>query len=308
MSEPAMPPVWGRAVVGVDFSEPSIAAARWTARDIAPGAQLVLAHAIHVPEPPAFLRGRYPSRDQLVQLARDGAEQRLRQLASTIATGLIWTEVRVGAPDEVLAGVASEYGADLIVVGRHGDQPGLRGRLGSTAERVLARGDRPVLVVSGEPRGTPQRILAAVDDSDATAPVLEWTRALVRRFDARATVLFVIAPPLASPGPAASAGGLAAMAPPPATERELREWAMEWLGERIGSDDAGAHIAPAVLVGYPAAAILAEAEARGSELIVLGSRGHGPVRRLVLGSVSSAVLRDANRPVLVIAPGAERHP
>lgn len=43
-----------RIVVGVDFREPSVAAARWTARELAPDAEIVLLHVVDVPRPPAF--------------------------------------------------------------------------------------------------------------------------------------------------------------------------------------------------------------------------------------------------------------
>ncbi len=49
-----------------------------------------------------------------------------------------------------------------------------------------------------------------------------------------------------------------------------------------------------------AAVILAEAAALDARVIVLGTRGLGGVRSLMLGSVSQAVLHHADRPVLVI--------
>ena len=76
----------------------------------------------------------------------------------------MWTEVRVGRPDEELARVATEYDARLIVLGRHGDRGGLRNRLGTTAERVLGWETAPVLVLAEEPGDAPRSLLVAVDD------------------------------------------------------------------------------------------------------------------------------------------------
>jgi nucleotide-binding universal stress UspA family protein len=54
-----------------------------------------------------------------------------------------------------------------------------------------------------------------------------------------------------------------------------------------------------VLEGPPADAILNASEAHDIDLIVLGSRGYGQFRGLLLGSVSDRVVHFANRPVLV---------
>ena len=43
---------------------------------------------------------------------------------------------------------------------------------------------------------------------------------------------------------------------------------------------------------------------RDASMIVLGTHGWGPVRRLVFGSVSNGVLHEADRPVLVVPGGA----
>ena len=42
---------------------------------------------------------------------------------------------------------------------------------------------------------------------------------------------------------------------------------------------------------------------RGVDLLVCGSRGYGPVRRVLLGTVSSALVRQASVPVLVVPRG-----
>jgi nucleotide-binding universal stress UspA family protein len=55
--------------------------------------------------------------------------------------------VRRGHPDEQIVELAEEVVADLLVIGRYGHAS--RRRLGSTADRVLAQAECPVLVVSG---------------------------------------------------------------------------------------------------------------------------------------------------------------
>lgn len=60
-----------------------------------------------------------------------------------------------------------------------------------------------------------------------------------------------------------------------------------------------------LLEGPPAGAIVRAAQAHGSDLIVIGSRGLTPMRGLLLGSVSERVLGEAPCPVLVVPPSSE---
>jgi nucleotide-binding universal stress UspA family protein len=74
--------------------------------------------------------------------------------------------------------------------------------------------------------------------------------------------------------------------------------------ERRALADAGVRTTAAhVLFGRPADVILDVANRVGADLIVLGSRGHGLVARLVLGSVSEEVVAAGRRPVLVMRGG-----
>ena len=58
--------------------------------------------------------------------------------------------------------------------------------------------------------------------------------------------------------------------------------------------------------GDPAESILAAAGAEGVDMIVLGSHGRGPIGRLLLGSVSQEVVRQAPVPVVVVRQNARR--
>jgi nucleotide-binding universal stress UspA family protein len=52
--------------------------------------------------------------------------------------------------------------------------------------------------------------------------------------------------------------------------------------------------------------IVALAEELGADLIVMGSRGLGGVRRALMGSVSDSVVRHAHCPVLVVRQEKEQ--
>ncbi|MEO8560809.1 MAG: universal stress protein [bacterium] len=299
-----------RVVVGIDFSEPSLQAARWVARHFARGAELILVHVIHVPPAPPSFRGHSPQRERLIETARAGAQMQLRELSESIATGLVWPEVRVGKPSEEIVRVATEYDADLVVVGRPEGQPGVWGCAGTTAQRVLRRSPVPVLLarewLPAQANGGIPQVLVAVDDSDMTSTVLGWGRYLAGRIAGEATVLHAldnthytsIATPAGSP---TWAELYTPRYGPPTAVTGIRD-AERWLSERVRDIAGSVRMTPIVVgrLSSPAEVIIAEAEFRNAELIVVGSRGAGAVPRLLFGSVAERVLLGASRPVLVV--------
>ena len=60
---------------------------------------------------------------------------------------------------------------------------------------------------------------------------------------------------------------------------------------------------PVVAVGAPEE-VLAE-ESQTADLVVVGSRGYGPHRAVLLGSVSGRLVREAACPVIVVPRGIE---
>jgi nucleotide-binding universal stress UspA family protein len=70
-------------------------------------------------------------------------------------------------------------------------------------------------------------------------------------------------------------------------------------GARARVNRPGLEIAAAVLSGRPASAIVEAARTMDADLVVVGSRGHGRIESMLLGSVSSEVVDHAASPVLV---------
>src|SRR5215210_755888 len=71
-----------------------------------------------------------------------------------------------------------------------------------------------------------------------------------------------------------------------------------WRVKAAGGTVAGSHLR----MGQVDLEIVALAEELGAGLIVMGSRGLGGVRRVLMGSVSDSVVRHAHCPVLVVRP------
>jgi nucleotide-binding universal stress UspA family protein len=75
-----------------------------------------------------------------------------------------------------------------------------------------------------------------------------------------------------------------------------------WRVKAAGGIVAGAHLR----MGAVALEIVALAEELGADLIVMGSRGLGGVRRVLMGSVSDSVVRHAHCPVMIVRPENEQ--
>src|SRR5947209_15048716 len=93
-------------------------------------------------------------------------EEQLRQQIARLGIGeseLAGARILTGSPHFVLIDAARSAGADLIVLGATGSGPFAAELLGSTADRVLRKATCPVLVIRGELRVPPRRILAPVD-------------------------------------------------------------------------------------------------------------------------------------------------
>ena len=69
--------------------------------------------------------------------------------------------------------------------------------------------------------------------------------------------------------------------------------------------DAGRDVTALCVQGLTIDSILAEAEQLQADLIVVGSHGHGATYDLLVGSVSSGIIRKARVPVLVVPGRAE---
>ena len=140
-----------------------------------------------------------------------------------------------------------------------------------------------------------KRIVIATDGSDAAADALEAGFDLASGLDAELTVLYV------RPTPSSLIGD-------PHYQRFVTE---EVQHARAVITDAKLRAARydvdpeyEVVEGDPATSVLEFAEARDADLIVVGSRGLGRVKRTVLGSVSREIVQRADRPVLVAKTGA----
>jgi nucleotide-binding universal stress UspA family protein len=131
---------------------------------------------------------------------------------------------------------------------------------------------------------------AGADEAAALAEAIAWPSDSVLR------VVSVVEPIMtAIPGPWDRGAALA-----PELDAAITAYTHETMGEvveRLGA--AGRSVEGKVLRGRAASAIIDEARSDRADLVIVGSRGHGTIASLLLGSVSSEVVDHAPCPVLV---------
>jgi nucleotide-binding universal stress UspA family protein len=139
------------------------------------------------------------------------------------------------------------------------------------------------------------RILLTTDLSDESLRAFAPLASLAKAQHASVTLLHVVEDTPITPRGAAFAAPISL----PGAEADQRR-AEEWLGERAGNAFAGLPVDVKVIrapnVGE---AIPGYAKDHGYDLIAMATHGRTGFRALVMGSVASAVLRHADRPVLV---------
>jgi nucleotide-binding universal stress UspA family protein len=196
-----------------------------------------------------------------------------------------------GSPAGVINDLAEKEKADTIVVGS--PHRGVVGRvvIGSVADGLLHGAPCEVVVApsgyAAEEHGPFRTIAVAYDDTPESKAALARAEAIA--LDCRATIVIytVSAPAAVVPG----AAGYTPAVPPEAGSI---------VTQTVKSVDARLAATGRALSGVPGPAILEACEEAGADLLVAGSRGYGPVPRVLLGSVSTQLAHKAPCPVLVV--------
>jgi nucleotide-binding universal stress UspA family protein len=184
-----------------------------------------------------------------------------------------------------IASVAAARKASLVVVGLGPRRFVDRALGGETAIHLAQNVATPVLAVPAGMTELPHRVVAAVDFSTASLAATRFAVSLLRPCDAVE---------LAHIGSAVHIGRLS-LGPMPTRDATQR---LASFAREIELPN-GVEMTPLVLAGEPARVLLEHVAHAGGELIALGSHGYSPWQRLVLGSVSSRVLRLAECAVLI---------
>lgn len=193
------------------------------------------------------------------------AEERLRHAGVKDVTALH----RHGGIVETI--IEREECADLVIIGKRGASAGFAsGHLGSKVERVVRQSVRPVLVANRAFKPI-ERALIAFDGGPS----------------ARKAVSFVATSPLFEKIEVK----LVMAGAETDKNRDALRWAAELLGERCKGTD--------IIAGDVEGTLRSTSEQYRADLIVMGAYGHSPLRTMIIGSTTTAMMRGLALPILL---------
>jgi nucleotide-binding universal stress UspA family protein len=237
----------------------------------------------------------------LQERIRSQAHEALAQLAAGIGSpvaGDAGQHLVEGAELESIIAQADIMDASLLIVGARGASFMRHWLLGGTAERLLRKTLRPVLVVKQHPHAAYRSVLVPVDFSPWSQNTIRLAQAVAPQ--AELILMHAFAVPLE--GKLRFAG-----VEDDVIHRyrvEARQEALTHL-HKIAADAGidGENWRPVLTHGDAAPRILAQEEEQGADLIVLGKHGMDMIEELLLGSVTKHVLAQARCDVLVTCQG-----
>jgi len=227
------------------------------------------------------------------------AQQASERLRTLFPTWQVRAEARAGSAASQILAYATTWRPDLIVVGSHGRSAVGRFVLGSVSQRVVTEARCSVRVgrgrLEGEAPGKPLRVVVGLDGSAVGQQMVralgarEWPSGsevrVVAAIDPLALFLAMAGAPAASPAEPAQ----------PTPERRVNE-AADLLRQ------AGLSAEGLLLEGDPRHVLVDEAARLDADGLFVGARGLGRLDRLLIGSVSSAVVLHATCSVEVFRP------
>jgi len=282
------------AVDGSDHSYEAVRALKYLAR----AQELHIVHVLDVPSP-AYPMMMPEVAQELYEVVernmRDDGTRLLDRIVSLLPldVGPVTKHLVVGSPAEQIVALAEQLNVGLTVLGTRGLGPIKERLIGSVSHRVLTFAPGTKLMLPG-PLNRLRHILLPLQGPYDTEQALSLLRQKPFREPPLIT-LFTVLPHTRPPWPvdAVSAEHM---------ETHSLNQAKDVLNETAAKlRPLGYQIRVSATLGTPVDGILQEARVSNPDLILAGSRGRRGVTRLVLGSVSHALLHQATYPLMIFS-------
>ncbi|MCK9871963.1 universal stress protein [Nocardiopsis dassonvillei] len=297
-----------RVVVGVDGSDHSRAALEWAAAEAERrGVPLRAVHALGMPL--IVSAGSVPARFDPTAEISDQADEVLTKAAEHVrrVRPSVTVETETALEEPPLALLSHSRTHDVLVLGTRGLGTFASVFVGSVSIRVAAQAACPVVVVpshGGSPATTSLgRVVVGVDGSRNARRALRLAVDLVRESGGELVVVNSWEVPYPYDPIAMTSMGYEPQEK--LFDRKSEELVGEMLLDVTGRqrEDLDFEVSVVRTQDSPVNALIGAAE--GADAIVVGSRGRGSVRGLLLGSVSQGVLHHSEIPVVILPHHAE---
>jgi nucleotide-binding universal stress UspA family protein len=211
--------------------------------------------------------------------------------------------VRAGNPARVILDTIAREEPDLLIVGPHERRSVVDALQGTILEKVVSARRCPVLVVQQSASGNYRDVLLALDAAEGSRAAVRAAERFVLRDGAKAAAIHACTSPdhavLQLPGTEGSGVALHTNCSPGTASAAMRE-----LLERESADPKRYELI--VANGNPLPTIMHAIESRQPDLLVVGTRGDGRMRRAVLGSVANLLLKLAPCDMLIVPQGTSQ--
>ncbi|WP_026119783.1 universal stress protein [Nocardiopsis ganjiahuensis] len=298
-----------RVVVGADGSDHSRAALEWAAAEsVRRGVPLHIVHALGMPLIVSAYGG--PTRFEPTDEISGQATVVLTNAVDLVQKAQPTAQVEsVTALEEAPTALLHHSGpGDLIVLGTRGLGTVKSMFVGSVSVRVAAQAPCPVVVVPSDDKGEPattelDRIVVGVDDSETARRALGLAVSLAAETDGEVVVVNSWEVPYPYDPLAMAAAGYQPQES--VFDQQSEVMVAELIADVMDEqrEDVDVQVTVVRTQSNPVEALLeASTEA---DAVVVGSRGRGTVRGLLLGSVSQGVLHRSKIPVVVLPKHAD---
>ncbi|GAA1113181.1 universal stress protein [Nocardiopsis metallicus] len=298
-----------KVIVGTDGSDHSGAALEWAAAEaVRRGVPLHIVHALGMPLIVSAYGGptRFGPTDEISDQATVVLTNAVAQVQKSQPT--LEVDSMTALEEAPLALIRQAHPGDLIVLGTRGLGTVASMFVGSVSVRVAAQAPCPVVVVPSDEEGKPattklDRIVVGVDDSTTARRALGLAVSLAAEADAELVVVHSWELPYPYDPVAMTAAGYRPQ--PEVLEQHADEFVAALIAEAMDEqrDDVDVQVTVVKTETNPVDALL-EAS-KEADAVVVGSRGRGTVRGLLLGSVSQGILHRSKIPVVVLPKHAE---